>query len=109
MRSTAPESCETNTIVPPAALEVADPAEALLLERLVADGEHLVEQQHVGLHVHRDREAEPHVHPGGVGPHRHVGEGLELGEGDDLVQVLVDVLALEAVDRGVQVDVLPPR
>ncbi len=93
---------------PAAALEVADLAEALLLERLVADGEHLVQQQHVGLDVHRDREAEPHVHPRRVRPHRHVGERLQLGEGDDLLQVPVDVLALEPVDGRVQVDVLDP-
>ena len=93
---------------PAAALEVGDLAEALLLERLVADREHLVQQQHVGLDVHRDREAEPHVHPRRVRPHRHVGERLELREGDDLLQVPVDVVALEAVDRRVQVDVLDP-
>src|SRR3954447_23263887 len=92
----------------PTALEVGDPAVALLLERLVADGEHLVQQQHIGLHVHRDREAEPHVHPGRVGLHRHVGERLQLREGDDLVEVAVDVVAVEAVDRSVQVDVLAP-
>jgi hypothetical protein len=46
-----------------ALLELEDLPEALALERLVADGEHLVEQQHVGLDVRGDREAEAHVHP----------------------------------------------
>ena len=84
-RSTADAACETKQIVPPALLELEDLAEALALERLVADGEHLVEQQDVGVDVHRDREAKPHVHARGVGANRQVDEALELGEGDDLV------------------------
>ena len=87
-RSTAAASCETKTIVPPRLLELEDLAEALALKRLVADGEHLVEQQHVGLEVRRDGEAEPHVHAGRVRPHRQVDEPLELGERDDLVESL---------------------
>ena len=74
-----------------ALLELEDLAEALALERLVADGEDLVEQQDVRVEVRRDREAEPHVHPGGVRPHRPVDRVLELGEGDDLVEALADL------------------
>ena len=73
---------------------------------LVADREDLVEQQDVGLEVRRDREAEPHVHPRRVRAHRQVDEVLELGERDDLVQLLAHVRAREAVDRAVQEDVL---
>ena len=94
---------------PARALEVPDPPEALLLERLVADREHLVEQQHVRAHVHRDREPEPHVHPGRVRSHRDVREVLELGEPEDLVEVLFDVLPPQPVDRRVQVHVLDAR
>ena len=91
---------------PAAALELGDLAEALALELLVADREHLVEQQDVGLDVRGDGEAEAHVHPGGVGPHGQVDELLELGERDDLVHHLADARAREAVDRAVQEDVL---
>jgi hypothetical protein len=98
-RSTAFGSC----------LEVRDPRVALLLKGLVPDRKHLVEQQQVGVDVHRDREPEPHVHPRRVRAHGDVGEGLELGEAQDLLDVLVDVAALEAVDRRVEVDVLAPR
>ena len=87
-RSTADASCETNTIVPPASLKREDPAEALPLERLVADGEDLVEQQDVGIEERGDREAEPHRHPRRVRAHRPVDRVLELGEGDDLVEAL---------------------
>ena len=87
-------------------LELEHLAEALPLERLVADREHLVEQEHVRVEVRRDREAEPHVHPRGVRTHGPVDRLLELGERDDLVEALADLRALEPVDRAVQEDVL---
>ena len=92
-----------------AVLELGDLPEALPLELLVADGEHLVEQQHVGLDVRRDREAEAHEHARRVRAHRQVDELLELGEGHDLVHHLADARAGQAVDRAVQVDVLAAR
>ena len=90
-----------------ALLELEDLAEALALELFVADREDLVQQQDVGVDVRRNREPEAHVHPGRVGAHRQVDELLQPGEGDDLVQLLAHVSALEAVDRAVEEDVLP--
>ena len=49
---------------PAASLDLSDLREALALEVLVADREHLVEEQHVGLDVRRDGEAESHEHSG---------------------------------------------
>ena len=89
-----------------ALLELEDLAEALALEGLVADGEDLVEQEDVRVEMRRDREAEPHVHPRGVGAHGPVDRLLELGEGDDLVEALADLRALEPVDGAVEEDVL---
>ena len=87
-------------------LELRDLAEALALELLVADGEHLVEEEHVGADVRGDREPEPHEHARRVRPHRQVDELLELGERHDLVHHLPDPRARQAVDRAVQIDVL---
>ena len=89
-----------------AVLELGDLAEALALELLVADGEHLVEQQHVGLDVRGDREPESHVHARRVGADRKIDEPLELRERDDLVHHLANPRARQPVDRPVQVDVL---
>ena len=69
-----------------AALELRELVEALVREALVADGEHFVDEQHVGIDVNRDRETEPHVHAGRVGLDRRVDEILELGELDDFVE-----------------------
>ena len=70
--------------------------EALLLEGGVADGEHLVDQQDVGVDLDRDREREPHVHARGVVLQLEVDELLELGEGDDVVEALARLLAARA-------------
>src|SRR5262249_41043208 len=94
---------------PAAALELVDLAEALPLVLLVADGEHLVKEEHVGPDVRRDRETEAHVHPRGVGADREVDELLELGERDDLVHELPDPRLREPVDRPVEIDVLAAR
>ena len=40
--------------------------EALLLERRIADREHLVDQQDVRVDLDRDRERQSDLHPGGV-------------------------------------------
>ena len=87
-------------------LELEDLAEALALKLLVADREDLVQQQDVGIDVRRNREPEAHVHPD-----EYVRTGRSMnssssGEGDDLVQLLAHVSALEAVDRAVEEDVL---
>ena len=47
----------TMTIVLPALLQVGELLVALALELLVADGQHLVDEQDVGVDVDRDREA----------------------------------------------------
>ena len=66
--------------------ELGELVEALVRERLVADGQHLVDQQHVGIDVDGHGEAEAHVHARRVGLHRRVDEVLQLGELDDLVE-----------------------
>ena len=66
------------------ALEPEELLEALLLEGGVADGEHLVDQQDLGVDLDRGREREPHEHPRGVVLQAQVEELLELGEGDDV-------------------------
>ena len=85
-------ACETITIVLPGGAKVVELLEALALELGVADGEHLVDEQDVGIDVDRDREPEPHVHARRVVLHRRVDEVLEAGEVDDLVEALVELL-----------------
>ena len=95
----------TNRIVQPR-LELADLVQALALERLVADGQDLVDQQDVGADVDGHREPEAHVLAGAVVLDLVVDERLQLGEGDDVVEVALGLPAGQAEDGRVQVDVL---
>ena len=88
------------------ALELLDAVEALALERLVADRQHLVDEEDVGLDVHRDREAETDVHARRVEAHLGVDELVELGEGHDVVEAPGELLARHPEDGAVEVDVL---
>ena len=78
--------CETKSTVRPVPLELLHPPEALLLELGVADREHLVDEQDLGLEVRGDRERQAHVHAARVALHGRVEELLEPGELDDLVE-----------------------
>ena len=73
-------------------LEGGDLVEALALERLVADGEDLVDEQDVGVDVDGDGEAEPDVHARRVELHLVVDHPLDLvaGEVDDVVEAARD-------------------
>ena len=71
--------------------EALERREALLLELLVADREHLVEQEDVEVDLDRDRVGEPHLHARREVLQLLVDEALELGEGDDLVEALVEL------------------
>ena len=80
--------------------------QALVLERLIADGQHFVHQQDVGVEMRRDGEGEPHRHPARVALDRHVEERLDAGELDDLVEPLPDLGAAHSDERAVEEDVL---
>jgi hypothetical protein len=94
---------------PALATDLAHLAQALTLEGGVAYREHLVHDQDLGLEVSGDREREPQVHAARVALHRRVDEALDLGEGDDLVELALDLAAAHAEDRAVQEDVLATR
>ena len=67
--------------------DVDDPVQAPLLELVVADGEHLVDEQDLWLEVGGDAEREPHRHPRGVPLDRGVDELGGICEVDDLVEL----------------------
>ena len=80
---------------------------ALALEGLIADRQHLVDQQDVGVDIDGDREPEPDVHARRVVLHRLVDEGADAGEVDDLVEAAPELLLGEPEDGPVEEDVFP--
>ena len=94
---------------PATRLDLAHLPEALALELDVADGQHLVDEQDLGLHVGGDGEAEAQVHARAVALDGRVHEPLEAGELDDRVELTSDLAAAHPEDRAVQVGVLESR
>ena len=66
---------------------------AFALERLVTDGEHLVEHEDVALRLDRHREREAHLHAARIVLELLVHEVPKLGELDDVVVHRVDLFA----------------
>ena len=50
----------------------------------VADGQHLVDQQDVRVHVDGDGKSQSHVHTGGVGLHRVIDKIFQFGKFNDV-------------------------
>ena len=88
------------------ALELAEFVQALVGEALIAHGEHLVHEQHVGVDVNGHRKPEAHIHARRVGLHRRVDELLQFGELDDLIEPLGDLALRQAQHDAVDEHVL---
>ena len=88
-----------------AAAKVVDPVQASGHKCGVPDGQHLVDEQDLGIDVDGDGETEAHVHAARVGFDRGVDEVLEFGETDDLVELVVYFLFVEAEHDAVDEDV----
>ena len=79
-------SCVTSRTVFPLSRIALELVEALLLEGGVADGEHLVDEQDLGVHLDHHREGEAHEHARRVVLELQVDEVAQLGEVDDRVE-----------------------
>ena len=76
--------------------QLGDSAERLRSEELVADCEHFVDEQHLGLERRRDREREPDPHAARVALDRLLVDVPQLGELDHAVDALLDLVLREA-------------
>ena len=103
---TAPRLWETKTMVVPRPPGVLELLEAPLLEGGVADGEHLVDEEHMGAEEGGHGEAKPDAHATGVEADGAVHGMAELAELDDLVEALLDAGGLDAEEGAGQADVL---
>jgi hypothetical protein len=93
----------------PSLLELDDPVDRLLLEITVADGQRLVDDQHVGIDVRGDRESEPEHHARRVGLDRPREEFPELGELEDLRHSPANLGVGKTEQSGVDAGVLVSR
>ena len=78
----------------------------LRLNELVADGQHLVEEQQLGVDLERRRERQPDLHPRRVVAERHLDELLELGEADHARKAAPRLRRAQAHQRPGHLDVV---
>jgi hypothetical protein len=88
-------------------LKAAHDVQALVLERLVAHCEYLIDQQDVRFGEDRHCESEAHEHTAGVELHGGVDELLDPTERDDLIEAATCHLAWYPEDVRVEEHVLP--
>ena len=91
---------------PTAARDLAHSADAPLLECLIADAEHFIDEEDLRLEERGNCESQPHVHAARVPLDRRVDEAFHLGEPDDVVELCPDLATPHSEDRTVQEDVL---
>ena len=82
-------------------------AQAFLLEGMVPHRQHFVHDEDFRLEVGGDGEGEAHIHAAAVALDGGVEKALDLGEGDNLIELAGDLRARHAEDGTVEVDVLP--
>ncbi len=93
---TATRSWLTSRIARPSRSDLLDLVEAPPLELLVADREHLVDDEDLRLEMGGDGKAEPHLHAAREVLHRRVDEPSDSGEVDDVVELAAHLRAAHA-------------
>jgi hypothetical protein len=91
----------------PTATEGSHLIVALLNESFVANRQNLIDEQNVGVGMHGDRKPQAHVHPHRIGLHGFIDECFQLGEADDIIEVLSDFALGKAQDSAIDEDVFP--
>ena len=86
--------------------ELGDLLQTALLKRLIADGENLVGEEDLRVHVDGHRERQAQIHPARVVPERAVHELLDFREREDVLDAALRLGARDAEDRRVHQDVV---
>src|SRR6266446_4285729 len=72
-------------VAPP---ELGELVETLVRKALVADGQNLVDEQHIWIHVNCNGKTKAHIHAGRIRLHGRIDEFTQLRKVDDVVEAL---------------------
>ena len=81
-------------------------AKTFFLKGGIPDGEYLVDEQNFRLEMRRDGKRKAHLHTAAVVLERRVEKALYFGEGDDLIELAVNLGLAHSQDRAAQVYIL---
>src|SRR5205085_6514375 len=93
----------------PSSRHFAHLAQTFLLKISIADGEHLVNEKNLGLHMSGDGEGQAHIHAATVSLDWSINEFLNLGEGNNFVEPSFNLNLPHSKNRAIEIDVLAPR
>jgi hypothetical protein len=79
--------------------------EALFLEVLIADGQHFVDDQDVGIYMYCNGKCQAHVHAARVSAKGLLDEIADSGEFDDCIEACEGLPAAQPQEGGIQEDV----
>src|SRR5207244_4183966 len=89
--------------------ELRDPLLTFGLKCQIADRQHFVEEQDIGLQMGGDGETEPQVHSGRIALDRNFQKLAQTGKFDDAIQLARDLRAAHAQDGSAEIDVFAAR
>ena len=78
-----------------------------LLKKGIADREGFIDDQNIRLDLHLHGERQAHEHAAGIAFDRLIDELIDVGEGRDRLEPVVDFFPGQAEQRAVQIDVFP--
>src|SRR5262249_18084588 len=81
---------------------------AFLLEFGVSYRQYLIDDENIRFQMGSDGKGEPHVHSRAVMLNRRVEKPLDLGEGDDRIELARNLLPAHAQNRSIEEYVFPP-
>src|SRR4029077_16002020 len=83
-------------------------AKTFVLELRVPDGEDFIDKYNFWIEMSGDGEGESHIHSARITFHRRVEKFLDLGKGDNLIELSPDFGTSHSQNRAVHENVFPP-
>src|SRR5581483_9195347 len=90
-------------------METVNRCKTALVEPLITNGKHFINQQNVRVDVDRHGKAEPGVHARRIVLHRNIDESIQLGKLHNRVKAFRHLSPLHAENRGIEENIVPPR
>ena len=80
---------------------------AFFLKAHIPDSQYLINQKYVGSYIDRNGKSQPHIHSGGISPHRVVNIFIQLRKCNNIINLLINLLFGHSKNRSIGIDIFP--